>query len=124
MVGFPQILIKNGKKGQVITMRYAEVKYPDLTEYKDNSGMVMMENIRAALTQDMYVLKGGNETIQPRFTFHGYRYLELTGIDQAIPVADVKGLVISSISALASHYETLRPISQQTLAEHNLVAAE
>jgi len=106
MVGFPQILIKNGKKGQVVTMRYAEVKYPDLSEYKDNTGMVMMENIRAALTQDLYTLKGGDETIQPRFTFHGYRYLELTGIDQAIPVGDVKGKVISSISSLSSHYET------------------
>ena len=106
MVGFPQILIKNGKKGQVITLRYAEVKYPNLAEYKDNTGMVMMENIRAALTQDLYILKGGDETIRPRFTFHGYRYLELTGLDQPIPVAAVKGLVISSISALSSQYET------------------
>ena len=106
MVGFPQILIKNGKNGQVITMRYAEVKYPNLPEYKENTGMVMMENIRAALTQDTYILKGGDETIQPRFTFHGYRYLELTGLDKAIPVTDVKGLVISSISSLASQYET------------------
>jgi alpha-L-rhamnosidase len=110
MVGFPQIQIRNGKKGQVITMRYAEVKYPTLDEYKENTGMVMMENIRAALTQDLYVLKGGDATIQPRFTFHGYRYLELTGIDQAIPVADVNGLVISSISTLASSYETSNPL--------------
>ncbi|WP_435354844.1 family 78 glycoside hydrolase catalytic domain [Emticicia sp. SJ17W-69] len=106
MVGVPQILIKNGKKGQVITMRYAEVKYPNLKEYAENVGMVMMENIRAALTQDMYILKGGDETIQPRFTFHGYRYLEITGIDQAIPITDVKGLVISSVLALSSNYET------------------
>lgn len=72
--------------------------------------MVMMENIRAALTQDTYILKGGTETIQPRFTFHGYRYLELTGPERAIPVADVKGLVISSISALSSQYETSNPL--------------
>ncbi|ARK09214.1 family 78 glycoside hydrolase catalytic domain [Fibrella sp. ES10-3-2-2] len=106
MVGFPQIRIKNGRKGQVVTLRYAEVKYPNLPEYTANTGMVMMENIRAALTQDSYTLKGGDETIQPRFTFHGYRYLELTGLDKAVPVADVKGQVISSISALSSQYET------------------
>lgn len=106
MVGVPQILLKNGKKGQVITMRYAEVKYPDLKEYGENVGMVMMENIRAALTQDVYILKGGDEIIQPRFTFHGYRYLEITGIDQAIPITDVKGLVISSVNELSSAYET------------------
>jgi alpha-L-rhamnosidase len=106
MVGFPQIQIRNGKKGQIITMRYAEVKYPDLKEYGENVGMVMMENIRAALTQDQYILKGGDEIIQPRFTFHGYRYLEITGIEQAIPVTNVKGLVISSVLDLSSNYET------------------
>ncbi|MBD2701704.1 family 78 glycoside hydrolase catalytic domain [Spirosoma sp. BT702] len=106
MVGFPQIRIKNGKKGQVVTLRYAEMKYPDLAEYKVNTGMVMMENIRAALAHDTYILKGGDETIQPRFTFHGYRYVELTGIGQSVPVTDVKGLVISSITNLTSHYET------------------
>ena len=106
MVGVPQILIKNGKKGQQIVLRYAEVKYPNLKEYGENVGMVMMENIRAALTQDTYILKGGDETIQPRFTFHGYRYLEITGIDQALPIGDVKGLVISSVKELSSSYET------------------
>jgi alpha-L-rhamnosidase len=110
MVGIPQLHIKNGKKGQVITMRFAEVKYPNLKEYSDNVGMVMMENIRAALTQDIYILKGGDEIIQPRFTFHGYRYLEVTGLESALPIADVKGLVISSVLGLASNYETSNPL--------------
>ncbi len=110
MVGFPQIIIKNGKKGQVISIRYAEMKYPALKEYAENTGMVMMENIRAALTQDLYILKGGDEIIQPRFTFHGYRYLEMTGIEQAIAAADVKGLVISSVLGLSSSYETSNPL--------------
>ncbi len=110
MVGVPQILIKKGKKGQVITLRYAEVKYPNLPDYRGNEGMVMMENIRAALSQDMYILRGGDETIQPRFTFHGYRYMEVTGIEKAVPVSDVKGLVISSVSELTSSYETSNPL--------------
>jgi alpha-L-rhamnosidase len=110
MVGFPQIQIKNGQKGQVITMRYAEIKYPNLDTYKGNEGMIMMENIRAALTTDQYILKGGDEVIQPRFTFHGYRYLEITGIPQAIPVGDIKGLVISSVNELSSSYETSDPL--------------
>jgi alpha-L-rhamnosidase len=110
MVGVPQIFIKNGKKGQVITMRFAEVKYPSLKEYGENVGMVMMENIRAALTQDIYILKGGDEVIQPRFTFHGYRYLELTGLENALPIASVKGLVISSVLGLSSSYETSNPL--------------
>ncbi len=109
MVGIPEIKIKNGKKGQVINLRFAEILYPDLPEYKGNEGMVMMENIRAALTQDQYVLKGGDEVIKPRFTFHGYRFVEITGIEKSLPVADVKGLVISSVEELSSSYKTNNP---------------
>jgi alpha-L-rhamnosidase len=110
MVAIPQISIKNGQKGQTITMRFAEVKYPNLPAHKGNEGMVMMENIRAALAQDIYILKGGDEVIQPRFTFHGYRYMEVTGIDAAIPLSSVKALVISSVNELASSYETSNPL--------------
>lgn len=106
MVGVPRIRIADGLAGDTVVLRYAEVRYPDLPEYRGNEGMVMMENIRAALTQDLYILKGGPEVIQPRFTFHGYRYMELSGIDQAPPAEAVEGLVISSIRHLDSHYET------------------
>ncbi|WP_304238091.1 alpha-L-rhamnosidase [Jiulongibacter sediminis] len=110
MVGVPRIHIKNGQKGQVINMRFAEVLYPDLEEYKGNEGMVMMENIRAALAQDQYILKGGDEIIEPRFTFHGYRFIEITGIENALPVEAVEGLVISSVDELASEYTTSDPL--------------
>lgn len=110
MVGVPRIHINNGTKGQVINVRFAEVLYPDLEEYKGNEGMVMMENIRAALAQDQYVLKGGDEIIEPRFTFHGYRFIEITGIDNALPLEAVEGLVISSVDELSSAYETNNPL--------------
>jgi alpha-L-rhamnosidase len=106
MVGFPEIKLPAGKVGDTITLRYAEVRYPDLVDSGDNVGMVMLENIRAALTQDLYIRKGGDETFRPRFTFHGYRFLEITGIDQALPLQNVKGMVVSSIDELASSYET------------------
>lgn len=106
MVGFPEIDLPNGRSGDTITLRYAEVTYPDLEESGDNVGMVMLENIRAALAQDIYIRKGGEETITPRFTFHGYRYLEVTGLDQPLPLNSVKGKVVSSIKELASKYET------------------
>jgi alpha-L-rhamnosidase len=109
MVGIPQISIKNGTAGQKITLRFAEVKYPDLAEYGKNIGMIMLENIRAAMAQDIYILKGGNEVIQPRFTFHGYRFIEITGIEKALSLESVKGLVISSVKELASKYETSNP---------------
>jgi alpha-L-rhamnosidase len=106
MVGFPRIRIENGTKGDTLIMRYAEVRYPDLPAYEGQAGMIMLENIRAALTQDMYIMKGGGETIQPRFTFHGYRFLELSGLPEPLAVEEVQGRVVSSIKNLASRYET------------------
>ena len=106
MVGFPEIQLPQGKARDTITLRYGEVKYPDLEAYDGNIGMIMLENIRAALTQDLYIRKGGVETIRPRFTFHGYRFLEITGLEQSLPLEDVKGMVVSSVDQLASNYET------------------
>lgn len=106
MVGFPNIKLSNGSPGDTITVRYAEMRYPNLEEHGDAVGMVMMENIRAALTHDTYIRKGGLETIQPRFTFHGYRYIEITGIEKALPLDAVNGLVVSSIKEITSNYET------------------
>ncbi|MDD2382377.1 MAG: family 78 glycoside hydrolase catalytic domain, partial [Mariniphaga sp.] len=106
MVGVPQITLDNATANQKITLRFAEVKYPDLPESGENVGMIMLENIRAAMAQDICILKEGKNSIQPRFTFHGYRFVEITGIDQALPLSAVKGKVISSVHQLASNYET------------------
>jgi alpha-L-rhamnosidase len=106
MVGVPKIRLQQGNKGSQITLRFAEVTYPNLKEYGDQVGMIMLENIRAALTQDIYIQKGGAETIQPRFTFHGYRYIEITGIEKALPLDHVKSIVISSVDQLTADYKT------------------
>jgi alpha-L-rhamnosidase len=106
MAGVPRINLKGMPAGKKIILRYAEVKYPDLPEYKNHAGMIMLENIRAAMAQDIYIAKGGDEIINPVFTFHGYRYLEITGISEPLPLEAVKGEVLSSIHELASKYET------------------
>ncbi|MCX6302874.1 MAG: family 78 glycoside hydrolase catalytic domain [Bacteroidia bacterium] len=109
MVGVPRVTIPNAEPGKKITFRYAEVLYPDLPESGKNVGMIMIENLRAALVQDIYITKGGNDIFQPRFTFHGYRYLEITGIDKPLPLESVRGMVISSVHELTSDYETSDP---------------
>jgi len=106
IAGIPKITIKDGNAGDKITLRFAEVKYPDMEEYGDNIGMIMLENIRAALAQDIYILKGGDEIIQPRFTYHGYRYIEITGLVKKLDLNAVQSLALSSMKELASSYET------------------
>jgi len=106
MVGIPKISLGEGKAGDTVRLRFAEVLYPDMEEYAENKGMLMLENIRAAHAQDLYILKEGENVIQPHFTFHGYRYIEITGIEKALPLTKVKGLVISSIKDVSADYQT------------------
>ncbi len=110
MVGVPRIRLTGMRPGQRLVLRYAEVKYPDLPEYKGQEGTLMLENIRAAMAQDIYIAKGGAETIAPRFTYHGYRFVEITGIEKPLPVAAVQGTVLSSLDGLASRYESSNPL--------------
>lgn len=107
MVGVPDIRLSGLKPGTKVKIRYAEVLYPKhMPEYSANKGELMLENIRAAMAQDIYIAKGSEERFSPRFTNHGYRYLEITGIDYALPLTDVGGIVLSSIDKLNAYYET------------------
>jgi len=61
-----------GQAGVKISLRHAERLKPDGTLYVDN--------LRSAKAADTYILKGrGAEIYEPRFTYHGFRYVELTG---------------------------------------------
>lgn len=100
MAGVPEITL-TGQAGQLVTLRYAEMLYPDMPEYQAQTGMLMLENIRGALAQDQVVLRDGIQTIRPQFTFHGYRYLEITGIPEPLPLENVRGLALSSVEVTA-----------------------
>ena len=109
MAGVPLISLPSTlRNGQKIELRYAEILYPPLPEYEKDKGMLMLENIRAAMAQDIYIASGDGrpETISPRFTFHGYRYIEVTGLDEPLPAESVRSLVLSSIGGLTAGYST------------------
>jgi alpha-L-rhamnosidase len=55
--------------------------------------------LRNAEATDVYILRGGEEeTFTPHFTFHGFRYVEVTGYPGTPTLAAVQGDVISSVS--------------------------
>ncbi len=105
-VGVPKISISNGTAGDTIVLRFAEILYPDLEESGDNVGMIMTENYRAALCQDIYIMKDGEQVFQPKFTSRGYQYIEITGIKEPLPLESVKGVAISSVVELTADYNT------------------
>lgn len=108
-VGVPNITFKDGKAGRKITLRFSEMLYPDQKASGNNVGTLMTENYRAALCQDIYIMKDGQQVFQPHFTSRGYQYVEITGIDDALPLASVKGIAISSILDLTADYKTSNP---------------
>ncbi len=106
LVGVPRITFDEGRAGAKVTLRYSEMLYPDLEESGRNVGMIMTENYRAALSQDVYTMKAGRQVFQPRFTSHGFQYVEITGIDRPLPLSAVEGVAISSIRSLTAEYRT------------------
>lgn len=104
--GVPLLRLSGQKRGTEVAMRYAEVLYPDMERYGANRGMIMTENIRAAMNRDVYVAAGEEEEyFSPRFTLHGFRYVEITGIDKPLPVEDVKAVALSSIDKFKASFE-------------------
>ncbi|WP_052572861.1 family 78 glycoside hydrolase catalytic domain [Haloferula sp. BvORR071] len=75
--------------GTKITIRHAEMLNPD--------GSIYTTNLRGAPSIDSYTCKGGGEeTWTPRFTFHGFRYVELSGLSSQPPLDAVTGIVFAS----------------------------
>ena len=73
--------------GARITMRYAELLYPD--------GTVNQENLRSARATDVYTTRGeGAETYEPRFTYHGFRYVQVEGYPGELKKDDIRSRLV------------------------------
>lgn len=110
MVGVPEIRL-SGTPGTEAVIRYGEVLYPPLPEYGARAGMILTENYRDALSIDRYVFAtDAQETFSPRFTFHGYRYVEITGVTTPPRPEEVKGLVLSSVIRQTGTFACANPL--------------
>ena len=70
------------------------------------------ENLRRAKATDVYITKGGGETTyEPHFTFHGFQYVELTGLPAYVKPdqSTITGCVIHSSTPPAGHFECSHP---------------
>ncbi|MFH0759722.1 MAG: family 78 glycoside hydrolase catalytic domain [Bacteroidota bacterium] len=105
-VGVPKISVSNGIAGDTMVLRVSEMLYPDLEESGDKAGMIMTENYRAALCKDMYIMKDGPQVFQPRFTSRGYQYIEISGLENPLPLEAVQGVAMSSVLNLTADYHT------------------
>lgn len=72
IAGFVELMVK-GKKGQKITIRHAETL--------DKEGNFYPDTLRQAISIDEFICNGEKQTFRPHFTFHGFRYIAIEGLE-------------------------------------------
>ena len=104
MVGWARIAVP-GPAGATITLSHAEML--------NDSGTVYTDNLRGAEQTDRYTLRGasaGAEVFEPHFTYHGFRYVQVTGLTTPPHRTDLVGRQVNSALAEASTFQTSSPL--------------
>ncbi|WP_339316658.1 family 78 glycoside hydrolase catalytic domain [Paenibacillus sp. FSL R10-2734] len=105
MVGWTELTV-SGERGTQVTVSHTEMLNPD--------GSMYLDNLRVAVQQDHYVLKGeGVECYEPHFTFHGFRYVELIGYPGEPNLDTIIGKVIHSDTQVTGSLVTSDPMVNQ-----------
>lgn len=88
MVGWIRVKV-SGKKGDKVTMRFAELL--------DKEGNFYVENLCSAAATDVYILNGeAEEVYEPHFTYHGFRYVDVSEYPGEVKIENFTGVVIHS----------------------------
>jgi alpha-L-rhamnosidase len=96
--GFVRLTVRRAQPGQKIVLRFAERLNPD--------GTIYTTNLRGARVTDTYICKGnGKETWQPRFTFHGFQYVEVTGYPGRPGLDAITGVELTSDTPIAGSFQ-------------------
>ena len=86
--GYVRLKVR-GPRGQEIKLRFSEIIY-------ENGTLNTGTNGRAVAT-DIFVLKGeGEEVFEPHFTYHGFRYVEVTNFPGVPSKDSIEGLFFHS----------------------------
>jgi alpha-L-rhamnosidase len=102
MVGWCRLRV-SGPRGATVSLRHAERLKPDGTLYVDN--------LRSAKATDTYILKGrGKEVYEPRFTYHGFRYVEVTGYPGKPALSALQGRVVHDDLESAGDFACSEPL--------------
>ncbi|HBC88868.1 MAG TPA: alpha-L-rhamnosidase [Lentisphaeria bacterium] len=110
LVGWTRLKVQ-GDKGTTVKLRFAEILNPDGTLYTTN--------LRSARCTDEYILKGeGVETYEPRFTFHGFRYAEITGFPGKPSAETLTAVVLHSDTPPTGSFSCSNPMLNQL--QHNI----
>jgi alpha-L-rhamnosidase len=108
MVGVVRLKV-SAPAGTVVTLHHAEMLNQD--------GTIYTTNLRGAPSVDVYTCKGGGvEVWQPRFTFHGFRYVEITGLKEKPAMDAVTGIVLGSDTPRTGSFSCSDPRVNQLMS--------
>jgi len=110
MAGWCQLKV-SGPCGATVKLRHGEELQPD--------GALYTANLRSAKAEDSYTLSGhGVETYEPRFTHHGFRYVEVTGFPGTPTLGAIEGRVVHDAVPAAGQFACSNPLLNQL--HHNI----
>ena len=96
-----------GPRGTLVRIRHAELLNPD--------GTLNTANLRSARATDVYILRGDEEEefYEPRFTYHGFRYVELAGFPGVPALDSVRGRLVHTAVKSTGGFAGSAPILNQ-----------
>ncbi|MEN6588542.1 MAG: family 78 glycoside hydrolase catalytic domain [Proteiniphilum sp.] len=107
MVGWLKVKELNGKKDQPVSFRFAEMVNPDSTLY--------LANIRSARVTDIYTpAEDGSFTWEPSFVYHGFRFVEISGMEEPPQLSHFTGRVIYDRMETTGQFESSNEVINQT----------
>ncbi|MDQ2688373.1 MAG: glycoside hydrolase family 78 protein, partial [Armatimonadota bacterium] len=104
--GWLQIRVRE-KAGQQIRMRFAELLMPS-GDAIDTASIGV--HVTGADQQDIYICRGGGaEEWEPRFTYHGFRYVEIDGLSGKPDSKDVTDWLLRTDLPTIGSFHTTDP---------------
>lgn len=99
MVGHVRLSAR-GPAGTTIALQHGEMLNADGTVYN--------ENLRTAISLDLFTLRGTGapEIFDPRLTFHGFRYVQISGYPGELTANDIRGIVVGSDTPATGTFES------------------
>ena len=97
-------------RGNEITLKHAEVL--------DKYGNFYTDNLRAAKATDRFICGGGMDIYRPRFTFHGFRYVKIEGMEHEIDISKIRACVLHTDMKLTGDFESSDEMVNQL--QHNI----
>ncbi len=93
----------HGPRGTTVKLRFGEMLQPD--------GQIYTNNLTNAIATDTYILRGGGtEIYEPHFTYHGFRYVEVTGLAAKPALTDLTGCVSHADMVMTGTFACSSPL--------------